>query len=917
MRRLAPVVLALLLAPLAGPPPAAEAGDGETLRWSLAPEDALLYTIGGDQADKVLDEGLATLSLFGSEVRDGYRYGPAAGKIRDLLLHYLFTLPRDPVEPGSMLEVSDLFTDFSSHHGPVAVTGKMKVSKKGAAYQIVGQYTFAPGDDKKRRRLQSGTLAVQTIFHAKKAVVVSGEFDLAFTESDLGNPPKLTETALKGTVELADKKTLGTAKFQGEVDAAVKKGVDKVLRPFLEKAPYRRYGSQALGHAALALYACMKAGVDPKDKGLAEGWNDLAKLPRNEVYSVALAILALESKSVKRVKEKGDGGGIGTRPRFKKGEVDDDDKAQMDELVRWLLEARQPGAGIWWYGRHADADPGSAFGDHSNTQFAVLALHAAARSGIEIEEAVWREIANHFIALQEGSGPTIVPEIAFDEGSPFSPPEPEDEGAGGAGGNGGTEERGKPETAEVGRPARGWHYHTSHVNAYAYGSMTSAGVSSLLIARHGLLEKGRGALPQDLAARLDRSILDGLAWLQKRFSVRQNFPDHGWLFYYLYSLEKATELGGVATLGGHDWWLEGAEELLLREKPTGGWSNGPIDTSFAILFLTRATAEPELEVRAAEQATGDALEGGAGKARPDDEDAVVIEGLGLVSAKQVLRSLELKDPERRTDRLAIAEKALAGLEDERRPTVLPQLAKLLSSGHADVRRFAEKAVKTFAEPGEPALKDEPEVLDLFARWDRATRAGLEGDPTPAAIGALRVALTEDKSLLVRRAAALALSRLRAIEAIPDLIGELEWDGGGARVGGGSATKDYRAYIHTVLVGTAGLDLGFDPAASAIVRAERIRAWRDWWDKVKADRLRQQEVRRLVQSLGRGGERLADARRRLLEIGKPAIRGLIDGLGDERARPEAAILLREITGEKDLGDDRAAWEEWWRKGTDEG
>ena len=56
------------------------------------------------------------------------------------------------------------------------------------------------------------------------------------------------------------------------------------------------------------------------------------------------------------------------------------------------------------------------------------------------------------------------------------------------------------------------------------------------------------------------------------------------------------DLVGSVRLGGHTWYVEMAEKLLPRQKDSGAWDVGrwgksatTIDTSFAILFLHRAT----------------------------------------------------------------------------------------------------------------------------------------------------------------------------------------------------------------------------------------------------------------------------------------------------------------------------------------
>jgi hypothetical protein len=63
--------------------------------------------------------------------------------------------------------------------------------------------------------------------------------------------------------------------------------------------------------------------------------------------------------------------------------------------------------------------------------------------------------------------------------------------------------------------------------------------------------------------------------------------------YYLYSLERFGTLYGTEAIGTHEWYVEGAKELLQTQRTDGGWvpKSGQTvwDTCFAILFLRRAT----------------------------------------------------------------------------------------------------------------------------------------------------------------------------------------------------------------------------------------------------------------------------------------------------------------------------------------
>ncbi|HEX5135395.1 MAG TPA: hypothetical protein VFY93_00355, partial [Planctomycetota bacterium] len=94
---------------------------------------------------------------------------------------------------------------------------------------------------------------------------------------------------------------------------------------------------------------------------------------------------------------------------------------------------------------------------------------------------------------------------------------------------------------------------------------------------------------------IEEMILGGWAWLDRNWGMDRNpgHPGGDWYYYYLYSVERAGALTGVKRVGGKDWYLEGAEQLLSRQKESGAWDEpGDGDTSetcFALLFLKRAT----------------------------------------------------------------------------------------------------------------------------------------------------------------------------------------------------------------------------------------------------------------------------------------------------------------------------------------
>lgn len=225
------------------------------------------------------------------------------------------------------------------------------------------------------------------------------------------------------------------------------------------------------------------------------------------------------------------------------GDVADREQMQaaLDDLLAWEQ------GGVWPY---PWGDP-----DLSNTQYAALGLRAAAHAGLEVPERVWARLAEAALVHQE---------------RPYHVAAKDDSGAR------------KGARVEI----AGFLYRQNE--GAATGSMTTAGIVILALAREALGERA----PPLLAKKMQIAIDLGVAWLEDRFTVAQNPEKPDWAYYYLYGLERVGALLGLARIGAHPWYLEGAAHLVRVQGDDGAWSgNGPEpDTCFALLFLTRATA---------------------------------------------------------------------------------------------------------------------------------------------------------------------------------------------------------------------------------------------------------------------------------------------------------------------------------------
>jgi hypothetical protein len=181
-------------------------------------------------------------------------------------------------------------------------------------------------------------------------------------------------------------------------------------------------------------------------------------------------------------------------------------------------------------------------GDNSCSQYALLGLHSASRAGLKAPPDTWKAALAVHRARQCDDG--------------------------------------------------GFAY---ELKQRSYGSMTCAGICALALCRHELGETN---------AADDPGIKRALAWLDKNFSVKENPVEGDWLYYYLYSLERVGRILETEFIGDHEWYPLGARQLVDAQQPDGTWKgrtgrerDPQLATSFALLFLTRATPTLHQELK--------------------------------------------------------------------------------------------------------------------------------------------------------------------------------------------------------------------------------------------------------------------------------------------------------------------------------
>lgn len=364
--------------------------------------------------------------------------------------------------------------------------------------------------------------------------------------------------------------------FRIAVKEAIAAGVDH-LRGLQAKEGHfgDPAGDQALGHTALPTLAMLKAGVPPDDEAIGRAFAVMRTKPFDKVYSVACYLMAIHARYAPKLDtfdtDVGTMRAKRVRPKEIRAKLSKPDRKAVAAGLAFLVRA-QNADGLWYYGTPAD-DQAVGY-DLSNTQYALLGLRAAADCGFLAKGEVWLDALRALIKIQDPKGDEI--EVVYDE-----------------------ERDGyvirRKDRSEV-RPFRYKHGRSDGPlgentvpNFPATGSMTSAGIACVAICSEGLW-RSRSFKGKD-RRNAARAIRDGVAWLYRNWSVKQNpgHPKQAHHLYYLYGVERMGMLTGRRYVGLHDWYKEGADLLLeLQSARTGGWGNH-VQTSFAILFLKRAT----------------------------------------------------------------------------------------------------------------------------------------------------------------------------------------------------------------------------------------------------------------------------------------------------------------------------------------
>jgi hypothetical protein len=464
-----------------------------------------------------------------------------------------------------------------------------------------------------------------------------------------------------------------------------------------------------------------------------------------------------------------------------------------------------PGGGVPGQGgqlpRFTPKTAGGAEGaiDHSNTQFAILALWIGRRQGIPVENALARVDA-HFRQTQN----------AKDGGWGYS-----------------------PFSANVNPKMM------AMMQNNAYGStpaMTCAGLLGLALGigtsselRTSINPPNPNAAPRVGVAdpNKDPVIRNGLLKLgsdiggeevkdntlppqaQKFVPVQLGKGVGGKGYYLLWSLERVGVIYGLETIGNKKWYDWGSSLLLGAQAQDGSWrgdyAEGGVDTSFALLFLIRANVAEDLTniLKNRIQDPGKhELRGGTsvddvlkekGRTKPGSEGGTSTADSNPKEKPAAPKTSVKVDPD------------VARLGDE-----------LVNADNADQSKVIDKLRDTKGTMYTEALAYAISRLDGEAR-DKARQA-LAERLTRMSSATLKDKL-QDEDAEIRRAAALAVGMKEDKTNVPRLIEML---------------KDPEATVgraaHAALKSLSNQDFGPTADASKADLDKAIAAWQEWWSK---------------------------------------------------------------------------------------
>lgn len=183
-------------------------------------------------------------------------------------------------------------------------------------------------------------------------------------------------------------------------------------------------------------------------------------------------------------------------------------RPNLERDARWLINGFSRDAGGWAYYQL----PTTTVRDNSLRQYGGLGLWEAARRGVRVPNQLWQALERGYLEMRLADG--------------------------------------------------GWNYRGS---GPATGSMTAAGVGTLFMIQDIMHAGDRVRIrSRPDPSEAERALESGLNWLSENFKPDENPGRDQYFYYYLYGVERVGLASGYKYFGEHDWYREGAAELIHR-----------------------------------------------------------------------------------------------------------------------------------------------------------------------------------------------------------------------------------------------------------------------------------------------------------------------------------------------------------------
>ncbi len=526
-------------------------------QWKLGPDDYVSYSVDGRA-------GVEHIGFFGRALADGRRLTQEPTHPALLSLWCVTALP-EKVEKGATVAIDHTFTRFEAF-APVRLVGRVTVT------EAVGPLAFLEGDFRLRRvRAQSsdqrffgvraGTLTFRSQFDLNRGVMTEAlvryhfEYDervrLGARYTGAAGKKKRRGVKLDVAHAYALAEVIPADAFRGRVDAWVDEQRDRLIAEWAG-AETNENPALRLGYDALYTLALLHAHAPKTHAVVVKGWDRVRSTRVKSTYSAAMALLLAEAFYTPDAMLTDPERAAERKPST---DLSAEDRAFVGKTARYLIDGQREGG--WGYYTHRQdrdffADAGDGL-DNSNTQLALMGLHAARRLGARVPKKTWTKAIGYWTRR--------IARVGF-----------------------------KPDGQK--KILAGWNY-IDNPREQSYTAMTAGALASATIIRAALgLATDDRSRPGTALTRVESTAR---AWLDHHISLRHGprmlMPQPklaSYWAYHLWAIERAGGLGGVATFGSHDWYREGAMAIVngTYASPGGDY----VYEALCLLFLRRTSA---------------------------------------------------------------------------------------------------------------------------------------------------------------------------------------------------------------------------------------------------------------------------------------------------------------------------------------